>query len=1074
MSVWLPWDVNENVNQARWQPLGQEKALLATNLHAIAEKAGTPRRGGERGVPNPWARLFILQQLLDRHGNWPASAFTNELLSAWRAAIGLLIIGQRHGKVQIEPMAGNHNDVGVLAALKMFLSHAAPTASIDKFAILKFTPDGQQLPTVLGLVGGPTLVVPGPAVIQGGPGGLFENGSLKLNWGMLNPQDLALLKGSIRAAREENLPYTDQDLWGLADGAAIRPACTAKTEYLPDNGAPLGSVLKLIVAPGLHQQPDANGHASRDRLPFRLFDAHRGGPWQLKVATDGQVRMNAVVRIMGNEYRSNADGILEVPQAGVGADDTPDIRDQLISSLCIVEPIDVGHQTRGAGQYLSCEDKSFLYPLKQDVFTEWCFLGDSPKAIRNALLESVSLSRDGSGYRLCLRLRLPDTIANCEIWAERAYEASEVMTIDKAEWERRGFHLWPDFEADDWDEYWYGEYRIAPKAESVRLEPVSTEPPFELQLTGKIARHLRWWKASSLSAVQVLSQSGAHLGLVLVKPPENLPVAQNQVLRLGVDLGSTHTTAAFTSHREGAPQGIAFSDRVCNVVGRPLPSDLTRMSVEHVLACRLFGVTPLCRASLLNTAVWCTQQLPADARDQPFASGVQFQAPLEVVSLDEVKGVGHGFAFSLKWDDDDAARRIFLRRLWQMLRAELRADGFRLAGLAEALRIAYPGCMEPSQRRAIVEAWREATAHSRIADPIPEARAAWFGVEHDGQHHGLEVVADVGGSTTDVFVSRGDEAHGQNARSYSFRLAGGAPGWFLPLCDGFAPALTKTPSKTWRTLELRVPSEAIFSGLLRQKLAGDAQADLFNTSPFAGVVIMEGALLAFVTGLALGAAIRGAEEQDRPADVRIVFVGLGSHLLQLAGRAVAPDRHPASWLTKTMIERALGSVRVSGVTLSTEFARDPSKLEVAKGLCRMPEGDCAHPTEATFLGEWHPAMPWYSPPGGTAGNNAEGYDAIAAEFVLALTSAATKSRALKERLEAVGLGVALPPEVATMIREVLHATPVNVVRKSEAKEPRCLTVAWIQILARVLRAGSVNDANALPRLRARRFTRPVD
>lgn len=509
--------------------------------------------------------------------------------------------------------------------------------------------------------------------------------------------------------------------------------------------------------------------------------------------------------------------------------------------------------------------------------------------------------------------------------------------------------LWPDFVADDWDEY----YLWCNKLKDIAIEPI-TETDDGKEPTKTETEHSITWKFSK-PPIGLLIKKGEkemkEIGVVEIKNLEPLNEVDNlKKYEVGFDFGTTHTTIALKTDKNEI-KTLGVKDRICwlttpknkikdisiikdvyapviDFIERDfMPSGETGETYIDATMPTVFKRKAMGDISSATNEVLDGVAIVAKKQFPPYRIVPDRCKETEVIRL-----MIEPFLERLKWKGHPDRHYIglYIPHLLKLLKAELRSNGISMNNCK--INWAYPIAMGNERQETLRNFFGS-------GDFILESEAVSYFFDATLHSDTPCISIDIGGGTTDITVWR----KGTLLIESSIKLAGNVCNEYLKnnpdvLSENIsrfdsklekykepAKALMKAMPESTLSMILSRYSKNFIDHIAKHGIVNEANLlNLRKLMKFAYTSLI------YYSGLMLSAV--GLENIDK---VNIYFAGNGwSHLDWLFGNGNR-DRFDSS--IDSLFREAFTSLDIGAGKL--EFKRSPEpKLEVAKGLLYQPVG----------------------------------------------------------------------------------------------------------------------------------------
>lgn len=694
----------------------------------------------------------------------------------------------------------------------------------------------------------------------------------------------------------------------------------------------------------------------------------RNGEAVLDPGEDGLIVEADTGRPFTGRIRLAAGGTRQVEEGRLTVSITPDqLGDRVVnpSQHYADGLVEVQNPVHGNVQVLEgAED--YLFPFREDLV----------RAIGPDMVARADVVEERSGG-VRVRLELPLEREGLHLRYETLYERGDVVD---------GFAspelaIWPDFEGEDWDRYFWVRRRVTREARNeltVRpvlsrssddsgddasaeedsdtggaAGPVVYEADAQGYTWGETARPVRAWRAEAHRTRGLIFTDVAGALKKVDRPDHEWEVS--------VDFGSTHTRvyrAKRTQEGDTRPEIVSFASRAVPLLQGsgslpisffPAPDNEVGSREEP----RTLVQLPL-------------ERVPDDRRDEGFpeqwlpVDGVVYWRSL----LDRIPA---GLRADLKWQEtaseDEWAFQSYLSQLCLMVAAEAAAAD--PPATVASVTPAFPSVFPEPLRTRHGALWREVGERFGVdvPDPMMEsiALAEYLTLGPMQANRAANLLAvDVGGSTADIAVWSGSY---ERAESDSVRMAGGVMTRLLGTDERAREAVTRAAQGPGirKGAKLEWTGDAYSDGLRFAGLLRSVQRDKGSTRPLADnlytgrgsdgerVIAHAGYLYAALSFL-VGLMVRRAE-LDRDT-YYLHFGGRGSGFLPWLD-ALGAGVHEE--LAATFFR---GGLRPDGdVKVEITYSQDDAKEEVGRGIllatdeARSMSEDLTRHRHRTFLGE---------------------------------------------------------------------------------------------------------------------------
>ncbi len=388
-------------------------------------------------------------------------------------------------------------------------------------------------------------------------------------------------------------------------------------------------------------------------------------------------------------------------------------------------------------------DVTPIIPLSEEVLD---FI--SPRS----LSDRVRFSRVGDDYRVEVDLPLSGPGAQPrDVTFERMYERSELVFNP----EPPSFEIWPDFEAPDWSEYYT--YYDGPGRFYLEAYPRPDDGKIQAEKLrqGEVGRAIGQTHQYPEAILCHSVDGEQYLGLVPLRPPKEASAASSDSWTVGVDFGTSNTTAYVSEAGEKA-RPVRFNDR-------------------------LVPITEKSRRTLYTTKNF----LPASHQDVPFLTFFhdlptgRNATPTRDI---QVPQEGHVFYVDspgdrddldpsmvhhdLKWSEkpaDRARTKAFLEQIVLQVQAEAAAN--RAGDIR--WRYSYPSSFSKNQLDSLQGTWKSIVGDAEQRSESLSTATYFLEAQGAPMVNG-SVCVDIGGASTDVAIWQNNETLLQS----SLRLAG--------------------------------------------------------------------------------------------------------------------------------------------------------------------------------------------------------------------------------------------------------------------------------------------------------------
>lgn len=373
-------------------------------------------------------------------------------------------------------------------------------------------------------------------------------------------------------------------------------------------------------------------------------------------------------------------------------------------------------------------DVTPVIPLKEELLE---YL--SPRNLANR----VQFTKVGDGYRVEVDLPLSGPGAEPrDVTFEHTYKRDDLTVRPEIPF----FEIWPDFEAPDWSEYYsyyggvncfYLETYPRPDDDEKREDKLRTG-----EVRRAIGRTQRYPEAVLCNSVE----GNQYLGFVALNPPEQATATTTSFWTVGVDFGTSNTTA-YVSEDGGETRPVRFEDRLVPITDRKnLRLTNTR---DYFFPARAQDVPFLTFFHDLPTA----REVDPDRDIQVPQEGhiLYVNSPETREDLDRVH-------HDLKWSDapaDRARTKAFLKQITLQVRAEAAAS--RVEELR--WRYSYPSSFSRNQLASIRSTWADLAGPDSVEQRSESLSTATYFLESQNASMAKgSVCVDIGGASTDVAI----------------------------------------------------------------------------------------------------------------------------------------------------------------------------------------------------------------------------------------------------------------------------------------------------------------------------------
>lgn len=317
--------------------------------------------------------------------------------------------------------------------------------------------------------------------------------------------------------------------------------------------------------------------------------------------------------------------------------------------------------------------------------------------------------------------------------------------------------LWPDFMADDWDEYyiWQG------KSGDITVEPI-VESDVIPQHPNKGSSYSITWITKNLPIALKVIKGEQEIGIIEVKYSKKQildPVDPDKTYEIGFDFGTTHTTIAIKS-RDGEPEIIKIKDRIRwltkskeNIGEFTLVRDNgkeIRINQLDFIERDFMPSTPDIPATMPTLYKKRTDEI---AKPKEILDGIAVVAKKQFPPYDIDHNVfsdrvitlmTEPFIERLKWKGEPDRKYIgvYLPHLIKLVKAEIRSKKGRIND--QTVRWAYPIAMDEDKQKALKKFFN----NSELFMPESEAVAYCFEAKIHAATPSISI--DIGGGTTDI------------------------------------------------------------------------------------------------------------------------------------------------------------------------------------------------------------------------------------------------------------------------------------------------------------------------------------
>ncbi len=389
-------------------------------------------------------------------------------------------------------------------------------------------------------------------------------------------------------------------------------------------------------------------------------------------------------------------------------------------------------------------DVTPIVPLDEEVLD---FI--SPRSLSNR----VRFSKVGDDYRVEVDLPLSGPGAQPrDVTFERTYERSELIFNP----EPPIFETWPDFEAPDWSEYYT--YYNGPGRFYLEAYPRPDDDKIQAEKLrqGEVSRAIGQTHQYPEAVLCHSVDGEQYLGLVPLHPPQEASAASSDFWTVGVDFGTSNTTA-YVSEAGGEAWPVRFNDRLVPIADKSArKSETTKnffpASHQDVPFLTFYHDLPTGRDSTPTNDI----QIPQEGHI------LYVDSPGDRDDLDPSM-VHH----DLKWSEEPADRartKAFLEQTVLQVRAEAAAN--RAGDIR--WRYSYPSSFSKNQLGSLQGTW------GRIVEEDAEQRseslstATYFLEAQGAPMVNGSVCVDIGGASTDIAIWQNNTTLLQS----SLRLAG--------------------------------------------------------------------------------------------------------------------------------------------------------------------------------------------------------------------------------------------------------------------------------------------------------------
>lgn len=377
-------------------------------------------------------------------------------------------------------------------------------------------------------------------------------------------------------------------------------------------------------------------------------------------------------------------------------------------------------------------DVTPIIPLSEEVLD---FI--SPRSLPNR----VRFSKLGDDYRVEVDLPLSGPGAEPrDVTFERTYERNELIINPEPPF----FEIWPDFEAPDWSEYYTyyngsGRFYLEayPRPEGDKIQ---TETLRQGEVGRAIGQTYRYPEAVLFHNVD----GDQYLGLVPLRPPEEASAASSDSWTVGVDFGTSNTTAYVSEAGEKA-RPVHFEDRLVPVANKSnrefdTAKDFIPASQQDVPFLTFFHDLPTANEANPTRDIQVLQEghihyVPFPGARKKFDSSA----------------VHH----NLKWSEmpaDRARTKAFLEQIVLQVRAEAAAHR---AGDIE-WRYSYPSSFSRNQLNSLQGTWKSLVGDAEQRSESLSTATYFLEAQGAPMVNG-SVCVDIGGASTDVAIWQNNE-----------------------------------------------------------------------------------------------------------------------------------------------------------------------------------------------------------------------------------------------------------------------------------------------------------------------------